>query len=226
MNLFVVGDVHACLHTFQELLNRYWDPETEVLIQLGDLIDRGSDTPGTIRFAQKLRQRYGPHAIFLKGNHEYEFIQHIENGPNQYWLPQCGSETLAQLQDAKMDVQELAAWTKSLPLIWESEHILISHAGISAQTDDPLSEDNPLGVLWNRTPLANIQKLQVIGHTPCKTGQPKYDELSHSWNIDTGAYQCIALSALRLTPTGHVLEIIQQAVSIKDIPKQIQKNPE
>ncbi|GIO04530.1 serine/threonine protein phosphatase [Brevibacillus reuszeri] len=226
MNLFVVGDVHACLHTFQELLNRYWNPETEVLIQLGDLVDRGSDTPGSLQFAKKLWQQYSPHVVFLKGNHEYEFNQHIENGPNQYWLPQCGYETLAQLQDAKMDVQEVAAWIKSLPLIWENEHILISHAGISAQTDDPLCEDNPLGVLWNRTPLANIQKLQVIGHTPCKSGHPEYSEVSHSWNIDTAAYQNIALSALRLSTTGHVLEIVQQTVDARDIHKQIQKNPD
>ncbi|WP_312111040.1 metallophosphoesterase [Brevibacillus reuszeri] len=217
MNVFVVGDVHACLNTFQGLLARYWNPQEEILVQLGDLIDRGRDTPGTLRFAQSLKKSHDPNAIFLKGNHEYEFTQHIEHGPNQYWLPQCGYETLAQLREANMDEQEVADWISHLPLVWENEHILISHAGITDQTKDPLLEENPLGVLWNRAPLANIQKLQIIGHTPCLSGYPEFEEKSHSWNIDTGAYQKVALSAIRISDRGEVLEIVQQSVDERDI---------
>ncbi|UHA72641.1 metallophosphoesterase family protein [Paenibacillus sp. 481] len=217
MNLFVVGDVHGCLHTFKELLNRYWNPYEERLVQLGDLIDRGNDTPGTLLLAKELRKQYGANAVFLKGNHEYEFMQHIEHGPNEYWLPQCGYDTLKQLRTANMELGEVAEWIGELPLVWENEHVLISHAGIAEQVAFPFDEGNEIGVLWNRTPLKHISKLQIIGHTPCKSGRPEYVEASHSWNIDTGAYRKVALSAIRVTAQGEVLEIVQLDVDPRDV---------
>ncbi|WP_019420534.1 metallophosphoesterase family protein [Paenibacillus sp. OSY-SE] len=217
MNLFVVGDVHGCLHTFTGLLDRHWNPDKERLVQLGDLIDRGNDTPGTLLLAKELRKRYGANAVFLKGNHEYEFSQHIENGPNEYWLPQCGFETLDQLRSANMELQEVSEWINELPLVWENEHVLISHAGIADQAEFPFEEGNELGVLWNRTPLRNIGRLQIIGHTPCKSGRPEYEEASHSWNIDTGAYRKVAMSAIRVTSLGEVLEIVQFNVDPRDV---------
>ncbi len=44
MNLFIIGDVHGCFHTFSELLT-HRDPATEHLIQVGDLVDRGATFP-------------------------------------------------------------------------------------------------------------------------------------------------------------------------------------
>ncbi|MCG7406607.1 serine/threonine protein phosphatase [Paenibacillus sp. ACRRX] len=220
MDLFVVGDVHGCLHTFKELLDQHWKPDEERLIQLGDLIDRGNDTPGTLLFAKQLKQRHGANVVFLKGNHEYEFEQHIVNGPNEYWLPQCGYDTLNQLRAAEMELQEVSDWIGELPLLWENEHVLISHAGIAEKAEFPLDEANEIGVLWNRTPLRNVGKLQIIGHTPCKSGYPEYEKASHSWNVDTGAYRKVALSAIRVTSRGEVLEIVQSAVDPRDVSEQ------
>lgn len=217
MNIFVVGDVHGCLHTFKSLLDQYWNPDQECLVQLGDLIDRGNDTPGTLLLAKELRQQHGSQAVFLKGNHEFEFTQHIENGPNEFWLPQCGYETLEQLRCANMSLQDVSEWISELPLVWENDYVLISHAGIADQVEAPLEEGNERGVLWNRTPLRNIGKLQIIGHTPCRSGIPEYDAKSHSWNIDTGAYRKVALSGIRVSSLGEVLEIVEVDVDLRDV---------
>ncbi|MEK8129442.1 metallophosphoesterase family protein [Paenibacillus filicis] len=217
MNLLVVGDVHGCLHTFQKLLDEHWNPEEEVLVQLGDLIDRGKHTPGTLRLVWELKERYGPQAVFLKGNHEYEFVQHIEHGPNLYWLPQGGQDTLDQLEAAQVKAQEVVNWIGRLPLVWEDEYLFISHAGIAAQAEYPFDEGNEQGVLWNRAPLKNLGRLQIFGHTPCRSGRPEYEEASHFWNIDTGAYRNAALSAIRVTPFGEVLEIISCPVDARDV---------
>lgn len=120
-----------------------------------------------------------------------------------------------------MELQEVSEWINELPLVWENKHVLISHAGIADQAEFPFEEGNELGVLWNRTPLKNIGRLQIIGHTPCKSGRPEYEEASHSWNIDTGAYRKVAMSAIRVTSLGEVLEIVQFNVDPRDVSEKV-----
>jgi hypothetical protein len=52
--ILVVGDVHGCYYTFRSLIAQYWRlPQDEILVQLGDLIDRGNYSPecaATARF--------------------------------------------------------------------------------------------------------------------------------------------------------------------------------
>lgn len=75
-----------------------WNPETDDLVVLGDLIDRGPDSLGCIAYAQELEQQG---AVILKGNHEqmavdafrdcveargngmFEF--HLNNGGLKFW---------------------------------------------------------------------------------------------------------------------------------------------
>lgn len=145
------------------------------------------------------------------------YLQHIENGPNEYWLPQCGLDTLNQLKSANMELKIVSEWIQELPLVWENDRVLISHAGIADQVDAPFEEGNERRVLWNRTPPRNIGKLQIIGHTPCRSGYPEYDAESNSWNIDTGAYRKCALSGVHVSPLGEVLEIVQVEVDSMDV---------
>ncbi|WP_442602251.1 metallophosphoesterase family protein [Paenibacillus sp. KN14-4R] len=217
MNLLVVGDVHGCYHTFRKLVEDNWNPEQEILVQLGDLIDRGNFTPETLHYARELKELYGEKAVFLKGNHEFELMEHIFHGPNHNWLRQCGQVTLEQLQKANMELSDVTNWIEGLPLRWENEHIFVSHAGISIAANDPFEEDSPVSVLWNRSPLKHIGKLQIIGHTPCPSGKPEYDRSAHAWNIDTGAYKPNGLSALKVTPDGEVIEIVHLPTEMGDV---------
>ncbi|GIN87435.1 hypothetical protein J6TS2_38210 [Heyndrickxia sporothermodurans] len=59
-------------------------------------------------------------------------------------------------------------WLSELPLFWENDNLFISHAGISEQSVNPFKEDVKFGILWNRGTIKNINKLQIIGHTPCE----------------------------------------------------------
>jgi serine/threonine protein phosphatase 1 len=49
--------------------------------------------------------------------------------------------------------------------------------------------------------------MQVIGHTPLE-GDPDFRVAQNTWNIDTGAYRGNQRSALRISATGSVLELI------------------
>jgi hypothetical protein len=44
MNYLVIGDVHGCYYTFNNLITKHWNKENEVLIQL-----EISSTEGRIR---------------------------------------------------------------------------------------------------------------------------------------------------------------------------------
>ena len=164
MNLFIIGDVHGCYHTFRSLL-QYWEPEHEVLIQLGDLIDRGNYVPETIQLARELQQKHS-NIVFLKGNHEGLAIEYFDHNSGN-WYERFGKKVLWQYQLKERDVKADMDWFKQMPLYWENENIFVSHAGIS-NSPHCMDEQSREGILWNRDALKNTGKLQVIGHTPQK----------------------------------------------------------
>ena len=216
MDLFIIGDVHGCRDTLVELL-RHWNPATERLIQVGDLVDRGLHLPETVALAMRLSQQYPDQAVFLKGNHELGMLRHLgPDGPYKSWLEWGGRSTMLQYGTRRELTAPHLAWLARRPLFWKSEHLVVSHAGI-AKVPDALNEDNPDGILWRRGPLLNLGLLQVVGHTPTDDGKPYFDPDSRTLYIDTGAYQGKALSAARLNDHGQVLETISIPTKPSDI---------
>jgi len=207
MGLLVVGDVHGCFHTFTKLINEHWDSDKQILVQLGDLLDRGKFSPETILYAIELQENNPDNVTFLKGNHEFEAIVHAEEG-NENWLKQCGETTLKQFERKSLDLFDYIPWLTSLPLYYETDDVFISHAGISMAAENPFEESHPESVLWTRGQLKNIGKLQIIGHTPCKSGRAEFDNKSNTLNIDTGAYSPRGLTAVKINDEGKVAEII------------------
>ncbi len=203
--LFVIGDVHGCFHTFRELVQEHWRPNDEHLVQVGDLIDRGNFSPDCVALARTLHERYMGKVHFVKGNHEFEACLYVETHSNANWLEQGGRVTIEQYKNSGRNLSYDAQWMKSLPLWYENSKVLITHAGVT-ETPDPWRETNPRGVLWNRTALKNIVKMQIIGHTPCKS--PEFREAENVWNIDTGVYKGNSLSAIRIGSAGNVMDII------------------
>ena len=215
MNLFFVGDVHGCCHTFRDLL-KHWDPATEHLIQVGDLVDRGTGIPETVALAKQLNEQYPATTTFLMGNHEATMLHHYgPQGPAPGWLKWGGRSTTAQYRPRLL--AEHLPWLAQRPLLWQHDYVLASHAGISAAPDafEPTSAH---GLLWVRGPLRRLDKLQVVGHTPMDDGEPIHDPESNTMYIDTGAAFGRNLTGLRLSPTGAVLDIILIPVDPRDLP--------
>jgi len=204
MNIFLVGDVHGCLGAFVEMVERYWRPDEELFVQVGDLIDRGAHSPEVVVYAQDLLLRYPERVVFLKGNHEFEATVYQREGGNDNWYGQCGKETLEQYASSSVSFEKHVAWFEGLPLFWENETVFASHAGVST-TDLPFVEENMDGVLWNRGTLKNIGKVQVFGHTPTVSRFPEFDGVANTWNIDGGTSYGRNLCGLRLAWDGTFL---------------------
>lgn len=211
--VFVVGDVHGCLHTLAELLKQ-WNHERETLVQIGDLIVGGAWSPEVVALARRLEKQYGERAVFLLGNHEQSAIEYFEQQQPTEWLQRGGSAALAAYARRGFSLAADIEWFRARPVFWENNAVFVSHAGVG-DTDDPYNRRNRRGVVWYRGPLVNIGKLQVVGHVPVE--EPTYSRSEHCWRIDTGARRGKKLSALRLDAEGRVVETILVPVDRKDL---------
>ncbi len=55
MTQYAVGDIQGCLEPLQRLLEQVaFDPQHDQLISVGDLINRGPESLGTLRFCKNL----------------------------------------------------------------------------------------------------------------------------------------------------------------------------
>lgn len=216
MNLFIVGDVHGCFHTFNELLKR-WNPATDHLIQVGDLVDRGAHIPATVELARQLSEAHPDSVTFLMGNHEDALLHHYgPAGPYPSWLKWGGQSTTDQYKQCPGLLAQHLPWLIRRPLLWQNEHVLVTHAGI-ANSSHAFDRDSPDGLLWARGPLKKLDQLQVVGHTPMEKGEPVFDPDSKTIYLDTGACFGGNLSGVRLSATGEVLDIFMMPVDPADL---------
>jgi protein phosphatase len=74
----VIGDVHGDLTAFSQAVNEAREQNLFV-IQLGDLVDRGPDSPGCLRLAFDLRS--SGNGVFIKGNHDDKLQRALAGQP-------------------------------------------------------------------------------------------------------------------------------------------------
>jgi serine/threonine protein phosphatase 1 len=138
------------------------------------------------------------------------------NGPYPGWLHWGGLSTTEQYKAHPSLLAEHLPWLEKRPLMWQNEHVLVSHAGLNA-SPHALNPEHHDGLLWARGPLKRLNQLQVVGHTPMARNEPKFDRESNALYIDTGAVFGGNLTAARLSPTGKVLDMVLVPVSPEDL---------
>ncbi len=78
MATWVVGDIHGCYNEFMELLQNPEIREDDVIILIGDIIDRGPDTLKMLKWAKKNVTESGRFQMIC-GNHENNIIVDYEH---------------------------------------------------------------------------------------------------------------------------------------------------
>ena len=190
MSSYIIGDIHGCADTFEELLKHI--PSDADIYTTGDLIDRG---PGSKKVIDLCMGR-GIKAVM--GNHEHMFIDFIERTeiyPKGLFFLNGGRETIKNYGFKFINVApHHYDYLKSLPLYIETEDFILSHAGVhfmkNMEEACDLSKDlEDHSILWNRAGLADLGKLQIIGHSPAREVQEmKSGDKLIGINIDTGCY--------------------------------------
>ncbi len=211
-DLLIIGDVHGCSYTLKKLVKEHWDPKTTVLIQVGDLVNKGPNSVKCVSYWMKLSAKYPDRVIMLRGNHEQFLIQSIKRP----FLKNPASSLRADFKNSKLNLKKLKKWLQSLPLKWENEYILITHAGIAKGNKDPYKIRSAKGVLFNKGPLKNVGKVQVKGHSIVEGHKPHFNVKENAWYIDTGAWTKKYLSGLVLSPDGKLMNIVRIAIDKRD----------
>ncbi|GAC1628181.1 MAG: symmetrical bis(5'-nucleosyl)-tetraphosphatase [Nevskia sp.] len=125
MSTYAVGDVQGCLEALQRLLDRLaFDPARDRLWLSGDLVNRGPDSLGTLRFVRSL----GAAAVTVLGNHDLHLLAVAHGGkPGR-------RDTLTEVLAAP-DRDELLDWLRARPLLHRSPdgRWQMLHAGLPPQ---------------------------------------------------------------------------------------------
>ena len=217
---YAVGDVHGRLDLLNDLLARIEadidgrGPAQNVVIFLGDLIDRG---PSSAQVVERLRTYRGRdvRTVFISGNHEEVMLRLLRGEPDllRDWLKFGGAECL---QSYGLDVRALKAMEPSRALeavrskvpqshqaflrrFVETFRIggyLFVHAGIRPGV--PLSDQRQADLRWIREPFLNCNDdhgfVVVHGHTIVEDVEIRANRIG----LDTGAYRSGVLSAIGL----------------------------
>ncbi len=124
MALYMIGDVQGCLGPLQRLLDKVgFSVSRDTAYLLGDLVNRGPDSLGVLRWAQQA----GTSAQCLLGNHDLHLLG-VAHGVRK---PHC-KDTLAAVLQAP-DAPELLDWLRHQPLARLAHGWLMVHAGVLPQ---------------------------------------------------------------------------------------------
>lgn len=189
---FVMTDIHGCYHEFTKMLN-LWNRDTEKLIILGDLIDRGPDSKLVVQELIKLKEIYSDKVIILSGNHDRNFITWIlGTQPNElaHYYSEMFQPTIQSFYDfhaseadkikyRKGTIRQRAEhilyhykkelrFLRDLPYYHETEDIIFVHAGINLNIPDWRTDT--LAMTDIRNPFIYSKKIApkrvFFGHTP------------------------------------------------------------
>ena len=203
MRVLAIGDIHGCLGPLDDLLNWVAPTPSDLVITLGDYVDRGPDSRGVINRLIELKQRLN--FICLRGNHEQMMVEAFHGGRSEkkMWLGVGGLQTLGSyglypgragtLEDVPQE-----HWTflqEGLEDYHETERFIFVHATVLCGF--PMAEQTEEALFWDFLPETMrhfSNKTVICGHTSQKSGEIKV--VPGAVCIDTHAYSSGWLTCL------------------------------
>ncbi len=177
MATYVIGDIHGRAQLLEQLIRDVpWDIKNDKIVFLGDLIDRGKDSPAVIDRVMEL-MRENPNVVVLRGNHEQMMLDCLEYGELQWLIPENGGQaTIASYGINLEEVEDISdiiipedhvEFVNSLSFYHEDEQAIYVHAGL-IPGEHP-AETDPDILIWTRDAdffKSYNGKLCFFGHTP------------------------------------------------------------
>nr|WP_105968891.1 polynucleotide kinase-phosphatase [Streptomyces geranii] len=209
----IIGDIHGCASELDTLLGKlgYEDgvhPAGRTAVFVGDLVDRGPDSPGVLR---RVMSMVGSgNALCVPGNHENKYGRHLKGRKVQH--THGLAETIGQMEgesdEFRAQVREFIDGLVS-HYVLDGGRLVVCHAGLPekyhgrtsgrvrshALYGETTGETDEFG-LPVRYPWAEDYRGRaavVYGHTPV----PEASWLNNTICLDTGAVFGGKLTALR-----------------------------
>ncbi|HEY3545085.1 MAG TPA: polynucleotide kinase-phosphatase [Propionicimonas sp.] len=233
----VIGDVHGCRSELEALLGALGyavvrddegrpvdaaHAEGRRALFLGDLVDRGPDSPGVLRLVMGMVA--AGHALAVPGNHENKLVRALDG--RQVQVSHGLGETLAQLADEPTEFRRTVRdFCDDLVahLVLDDGRLVVAHAGLKeafhgrasgrvrsfALYGDTTGETDEYG-LPVRLPWAEEYRgraMVLYGHTPT----PVATWVNNTMCLDTGCVFGGHLTALRY-PEKEIVQVAAERV--------------
>ncbi|HZF16801.1 MAG TPA: symmetrical bis(5'-nucleosyl)-tetraphosphatase [Steroidobacteraceae bacterium] len=127
MATYAISDVQGCLEELEALIEKIrFDRRRDRLWFVGDLVNRGPDSVGVLRFVRDL----GTSAVVVLGNHDLHLLAVAAGGGRDLKR----KDTIRDVLDAP-DRDELLDWLRSRPLVHRDGELgfAMVHAGLPPQ---------------------------------------------------------------------------------------------
>ncbi|MGQ9843617.1 MAG: metallophosphoesterase family protein [Spirochaetota bacterium] len=206
---YLIGDIHGYYNKLSALFGKIQKHITgnDIIIFLGDYIDRGPQSFEVIDFLIDLQKNYN--TIFLRGNHESMFLNYLQGKDISLFMFNGGQATI----DSYIEIlgslrlpEGHKTFYNNLKLYYETDDFIALHAGLRPGISVELQSSYDM--IWIREEFYLQQyhwpKLVVFGHTTTVniTGlhmNEIYDDIHKNIiGIDTGAAYGGPLTCLRL----------------------------
>lgn len=213
--IYLVSDIHGCYNTFLTLLKKIKFNSNDILICLGDAIDRGIYSFQVLDLFIK-----NNNFKLIKGNHEFFFELYCNNLlDGRLWYRFGGKDTIKHLKNISTDeMLKYYNYIHKLPLYIQINEYILLHSGFHA--DYPFIEKDGI-ILTKETvkkqfntspydymissdihymPKKTFDKKIIVGHYPTLNfDEPKIHYGTNCIDIDCGAtYKNGKLGCLRL----------------------------
>jgi serine/threonine protein phosphatase 1 len=193
MRILAIGDIHGCSIALRTLLDAVQPGSDDLLVTLGDYVDRGPDSKGVIDTLIGLEKTTQLKPLI--GNHEVLFLEAVMSHINaDGWLRVGGHETLVSYDPGtqhpaweKVSDEHLQFLTQRCLRYWETDHHLFVHANLNSVY--PLQDQSDDWLFWTRfeNSFPHVSgKTMVCGHTAQKNGLPALRPSAIC--VDTWAY--------------------------------------
>lgn len=135
--IFFVGDTHGDYSTTRFLIDKFLNPP-DVMVFLGDYVDRGPDSKRNIDFLLSTKIEYPENIFLLQGNHEGFKYQSFR--PADFW------DSLNS--KSKREYQETLAL---LPWVFSSGSVIALHGGLpNMENMDAIRKIRPGSEEWRK----------------------------------------------------------------------------
>lgn len=223
MRILAIGDIHGCSIALRTLLDVVKPGSDDILVTLGDYVDRGPDSRGILDTLISLEKTTQLKPII--GNHEILFLDALlEEVDRDAWLRVGGRETLlsygsqdGQITWDKVPQDHIDFLSNRCLRYWESATHLFVHANANAVF--PLSEQSDDWLFWTRfeDSYPHVSgKIMICGHTAQKNGSPavrSYAICLDTWAYGGGWLSCLDVGSGEIVQANQAGEVRRLSLS-------------
>ena len=163
--VWVIGDIHGYVETLRSLIENLNLVSKDIVICLGDMVDRGPDSAGVVKLFMEKENLYS-----LKGNHEQMLLMDWEetNGLGNYSHDGFWS-SLSPL--SREDMIEIMTFIRFLPTEIILDKFRLVHAGYCDMPyAESLEQQTDTERLWSRDIFTvnypfDQERTVIVGHT-------------------------------------------------------------